>query len=141
MPKLQTIGFFMASALALNLTPGPAILFILSRCLGEGRAAAVVSVFGLAGASIVHAVAAAFGLAALLAYSPPAFVMIKYCGAVYLVYLGISGFRKGGISGLLIPQKPATGPSLLKIYWQGFFYRPVESEAAAVLLFFPAAVR
>ena len=56
----------MASALALNLTPGPAILFILSRCLGQGRMAAIVSVFGLATASVIHAVAAAFGLSAVL---------------------------------------------------------------------------
>ena len=65
MPSFQTIGLFMATALALNLTPGPAILFILSRCLGQGRTAAIVSVFGLATASIIHAVAAAFGLSAV----------------------------------------------------------------------------
>jgi threonine/homoserine/homoserine lactone efflux protein len=67
----------MISALALNLTPGPAILFILSRCLGQGRSAAVVSVFGLATASVVHAVAAAFGLSALFVYSPLAFAVVK----------------------------------------------------------------
>ena len=120
MPRFQTIGLFMASALALNLTPGPAIMFILSRCLGEGRAAAVVSVFGLAGASIIHAVAAAVGVAALFAYSPVAFAIIKYCGAAYLVYLGLSGLRKGGISGLLVPRQTRALRPLLKIYWQGF---------------------
>jgi threonine/homoserine/homoserine lactone efflux protein len=72
MPSVQTIALFMGTALALNLTPGPAILFILSRCLGDGRAAAIVSVFGLATASIIHALAAAFGLSALLSYSPVA---------------------------------------------------------------------
>lgn len=45
MPSFQTIGLFIATALALNLTPGPAILFILSRCLGQGRTAAIVFVF------------------------------------------------------------------------------------------------
>jgi threonine/homoserine/homoserine lactone efflux protein len=59
----------MISALALNLTPGPAILFVLSRA-GQGRQAAVVSVFGLATVSVIHAVAAAFGLAALSMYWP-----------------------------------------------------------------------
>jgi threonine/homoserine/homoserine lactone efflux protein len=81
--------------------PGPAILFILSRCLGGGRAAAIVSVFGLATASIIHALAATFGLSALLSYSPAAFGIIKYCGAAYLVYLGISGLIKGGIAGAI----------------------------------------
>jgi len=100
MPSWQTIAVFMISALALNLTPGPAILFILSRCLGQGRSAAVVSVFGLATASVMHAVAAAFGLSALFVYSPLAFAIVKYCGAGYLVYLGIAGFLSGGIAGI-----------------------------------------
>lgn len=119
MPELHTIVLFMLAALALNLTPGPAILFILSRCLGEGRDAAVVSVFGLATASILHAVAAAFGLAALFAYSPLAFDIIRYCGAAYLVWLGISGFLKGGIAGLVAPVVNCTRPSFSTIYWQG----------------------
>jgi hypothetical protein len=55
MPSWQTIALFIVSALVLNLTPGPAILFILSRCLGQGREAAVISVFGLATASVIHA--------------------------------------------------------------------------------------
>jgi threonine/homoserine/homoserine lactone efflux protein len=120
MPTLQTMVLFMATALALNLTPGPAILFILSRCFGQGRAAAVVSVFGLATASIIHAIAAAFGLSALFAYSPIAFDIIKYCGAGYLVYLGISGLISGGIAGAITNVDRRIRPSLTKIYWQGF---------------------
>jgi threonine/homoserine/homoserine lactone efflux protein len=119
MPSFQTIGLFMATALALNLTPGPAILFILSRCLGVGRSAAVVSVFGLATASHIHAIAAAFGLSALFAYSPVAFDLVKYGGAGYLVYLGISGFFKGGIAGAIANTGRRARPSLLKIYSQG----------------------
>jgi len=120
MPSFHTMVLFMATALALNLTPGPAILFILSRYLGEGRTAAVVSVLGLAGASVVHAVAAALGLAALFVYSPLAFDIVKYCGAVYLIYLGVSGFVKGGLSGLITRVESRARPSLLTIYWQGF---------------------
>jgi threonine/homoserine/homoserine lactone efflux protein len=120
MPTLPTIALFMVTALALNLTPGPAILFILSRCLGQGRAAAVVSVFGLATASIIQAVAAAFGLSALFAYSPFAFDLIKYCGAAYLVYLGVSGFLQGGIGGIIARSDNHARSSLLTAYWQGF---------------------
>jgi threonine/homoserine/homoserine lactone efflux protein len=109
----------MATALALNVTPGPAILFILSRCLGQGRAAAIVSVFGLATASIIHAIAAAFGLSALFLYSPIAFDVIKYCGAAYLVYLGVSGFLKGGIGGISAGVHSSARPSLVRVYWQG----------------------
>src|SRR5215469_2974692 len=119
MPSWQTIAVFMISALALNLTPGPAILFILSRCLGQGRSAAVVSVFGLATASVVHAVAAAFGLSALFVYSPLAFAVVKYCGAGYLVYLGISGFLSGGLAGIAGRAATARQRSPASAYWQG----------------------
>ena len=89
MPTGQTVALFMIAALALNLTPGPSILFILSRCMAQGRRAGIVSVFGLSTAALVHAVAVAFGLSALLVYSPLAFAAVKYCGAAYLVYLGM----------------------------------------------------
>jgi threonine/homoserine/homoserine lactone efflux protein len=110
----------MGTALALNLTPGPAILFILSRCLAEGRAAAIASVFGLATASITHALAAAFGLSALFSYSPVAFNIIKYCGAAYLVYTGICGFRKGGVAGVIAGLGSRSRATVVKVYWQGF---------------------
>lgn len=119
MPSRETIALFMLSALALNLTPGPAILFILARCLGEGRTAAVVSVFGLATASVIHAAAAAFGLSALFVYSPFAFAIIKYCGAAYLIYLGVTGFRSGGIAGISLRIKGGGRRSLATAYWQG----------------------
>ena len=119
MPRLQTIALFMVSALVLNLTPGPAVLFILSRCFGEGREAAVVSVFGLATASVIHAVAAAFGLSALFLYWPLAFAVVKYCGAAYLVYLGIAGFLSGGIAGIADRSEPGHRSSLASAYWQG----------------------
>src|SRR4051812_18147873 len=61
MPSLQTVVLFMASALALNLTPGPAIVFILSRCLGQGRTGRNRVGVWVATASVIHAVAAAFG--------------------------------------------------------------------------------
>jgi threonine/homoserine/homoserine lactone efflux protein len=119
MPSSQTALLFMMTALALNLTPGPAILFILSRCFSQGRAAAVVSVFGLATVSFTHAVAATFGLSTLFAYSPIAFDIIKYCGAGYLVYLGISGFIRGGIASAITNVDQRARPSLLTVYWQG----------------------
>ena len=119
MPSPQTIALFMIAALALNLTPGPAILFILSRSFGQGRAAAVVSVFGLATASVIQAVAAAFGLSVLFVYSPLAFAIVKYSGAAYLVYLGIAGFLSGGLAGIVGRAETDRRRSLARAYWQG----------------------
>ncbi len=119
MPGPQTIALFMISALALNLTPGPAILFILSRSFGQGRAAAVASVFGLATASVIQAVAASFGLSALFLYSPLAFAIVKYCGAAYLVYLGVAGFLSGGLAAIAGRAETGCRRSLTKAYCQG----------------------
>jgi threonine/homoserine/homoserine lactone efflux protein len=118
-PSLETIALFMASALVLNLTPGPAILFILSRSFGQGRAAAVISVFGLATASVIRALAVAFGLSALFVFSPLAFAIVKYCGAAYLVYLGIAGFLSGGLAGSAGRTVTGRRRSLAAAYWQG----------------------
>ena len=119
MPRVQTIMLFMATALALNLTPGPSILFILSRCLGRGRSAAIASVFGLATASIIQALAPAFGLSALFVYSPLGFDIIKYCGATYLIYLGVSSFLKSGIAGVTECISGVRRPSFMKSYYEG----------------------
>jgi threonine/homoserine/homoserine lactone efflux protein len=109
MPEPQTIALFMISALALNLTPGPAILFILSRSFGQGRAAAVASVFGLATASVIQAIAASFGLSALFVHSPFAFAIVKYCAAACLVYLGVAGFLSGASPGSPVEPESVAG--------------------------------
>jgi hypothetical protein len=75
-PSANTITVFMLSAWALNISPGPSIVFILSRCMGQGRRAGVVSAFGLATASLIHAVAAALGLTTLFLYSPLALLAV-----------------------------------------------------------------
>lgn len=62
--------------------------------------------------------AAAFGLSALFVYSPLAFAIVKYCGAAYLVCLGIAGFRTGGIAGIA-GRVRAGRRSLAKAFWQG----------------------
>src|SRR5258708_40344165 len=87
MPSSHSIVLFMVSALALNLSPGPSILYILSRSIGQGREAGLVSVLGLATATLIHAMAAALGLSTLFVYSPVAFAVVKYLGAAYLIYL------------------------------------------------------
>jgi threonine/homoserine/homoserine lactone efflux protein len=96
MPTTHSIILFMISALALNFSPGPSILYILSRSVGQGREAGLVSVLGLATATLIHAVAMALGLSTLLLYSPLAFAVVKYLGAAYLIYLGVSALLSRG---------------------------------------------
>jgi threonine/homoserine/homoserine lactone efflux protein len=96
MPSTNNILLFMAAALALNLSPGPSILYILSRSVGQGREAGLVSVLGLATATLTHALAMALGLSTLFLYSPLAFAIVKYLGAAYLIYLGVSALLSRG---------------------------------------------
>ena len=79
----------MTATLALLLMPGPAVLYIIARSMRQGRMAGFVSALGIGLAAVVHILFAAFGLSALLMRSAVAFGVVKYLGAVYLIYLGI----------------------------------------------------
>ena len=80
---------FIAAALGLLILPGPAVLYIVTRSVAQGRRAGLASVLGIELGSLCHSVAAAFGLSAILLASALAFNVIKYVGAAYLAYLGI----------------------------------------------------
>ena len=79
---------FLLTGVLLNLTPGQDTMFILGRSLTGGLRAGVASALGIGVGSIVHTLAAAAGLSALLAASPAAFLVVRIAGALYLVYLG-----------------------------------------------------
>ncbi len=85
----QHLALFVTSGILLNLTPGQDTMYIVGRSLSQGRRAGLLSVLGIACGSVVHTLAAAFGLSALLATSARAFLVIKLAGAAYLVYLGV----------------------------------------------------
>ncbi|GGO11818.1 hypothetical protein GCM10010116_23710 [Microbispora rosea subsp. aerata] len=89
MPTLPTLALFAAATLALLVVPGPAVLYIVTRSVAQGRSAGLVSVLGVHAGSLVHIAAAAFGITAVLAASATAFTVVKYLGAAYLVYLGV----------------------------------------------------
>jgi threonine/homoserine/homoserine lactone efflux protein len=87
----QFVLFLVASAV-LILTPGPAVLYIVTRSISQGRTAGIVSVTGVGLGNLAHAVAASLGLSAILASSPLAFATLKYIGAAYLFFLGLRKF-------------------------------------------------
>ncbi len=88
-PSAASIGLFVAAALVLLLTPGPAVLFIVARSVEQGRLAGFISDLGIHTATLVHVAAAALGLSALLASSALAFSIVKYAGAAYLIWIGL----------------------------------------------------
>ncbi|HEV8529844.1 MAG TPA: LysE family translocator [Methylomirabilota bacterium] len=89
MPEFASLGLFIAAALVLLLTPGPAVLYIVARSIDQGRRAGLVSMLGVHAGTLVHVAAAAAGLSALLAASAMAFSVVKYLGATYLIFLGV----------------------------------------------------
>jgi len=100
---------FFSAALLLNLVPGPDLIYILSRTIAQGQRVGVASSLGVCTGALVHVVAAALGLSAILATSTVAFTVVKYIGAAYLIYLGIQALRSGTS---LIAISATTSPSV-----------------------------
>ena len=89
MPETSKLGLFVVTSLVVLAIPGPAVLYIVSRGMAQGRTAGMVSVLGISAGNLVQASGAALGLSALLLSSPTAFNVVRYLGAAYLVYLGL----------------------------------------------------
>ena len=123
----------MTGAILLLLIPGPAVLYIVSRSVGQGRPAGLISAIGIATGSLFHVVAATLGLSALLVSSAAAFQVVKYAGAAYLIYLGIRTLRSSDANFL----QPASGQrSLRNIFGQGVLVNLLNPKTALFFLAF-----
>lgn len=87
---LHNYLLFVLAAFALVLVPGPDMLYMLGRCVAQGRRAGILSAIGFSLGGCVHITAAVLGLSAILAASATAFDIVKWVGAAYLIYLGLS---------------------------------------------------
>jgi threonine/homoserine/homoserine lactone efflux protein len=88
-PDASHLAIFCAAALALLVVPGPAVLYVVTQSIDQGRRAGLASVAGIHTGTLVHVAAATAGLSALLASSVLAFDVVKYAGAAYLLFVGI----------------------------------------------------
>ena len=88
MPSLSTYAVFLATAMALLLVPGPAVLYVVTRSIEMGRGGGLASVAGITTATFTHVALAAAGLSSLLLASRVAFDFVRYVGAAYLLLLG-----------------------------------------------------
>jgi len=94
MPDASTLLLFVGASLALLVIPGPAVLFLVTRSVDQGRRAGLVSMLGVETGTFAYAVAAAVGLTGLIAASELGFTVVKYAGAAYLCFLGIRKLRE-----------------------------------------------
>ncbi|ANM30454.1 RhtB family transporter [Acidobacteria bacterium Mor1] len=89
MPEFSLLLGFVSAALVVLILPGPGVLYVIARSVSQGQRAGFASVLGLSVGAMVHVIAAAVGLSALLLASAPAFTVVKWLGAGYLIYLGV----------------------------------------------------
>ena len=93
MPDAHHLLLFIAAGVLLNLTPGPDVMFIVANAVRAGARAGVAAALGIAVGCLVHVAAAALGVSALLAASSAAFGVLKWVGAIYLVWVGVQMLR------------------------------------------------
>ena len=116
-PHWPLLAAFGVASLVLAATPGPGVLYIVTRTLAQGRRAGLASVAGVAAGNLGNALGASLGLAALLAVSSLAFTIVKFAGAAYLVWLGIQALREARVDA---PTAPFEAPQHGRIARAGF---------------------
>ena len=133
MPDTATLLGFIAAALVVLLTPGPGVLYVVTRSLSQGQRAGLVSVAGLSAGALVHVVAATAGLSALLLASAAAFGIVKLLGAAYLIYLGIRAFVGGPATADVNDEAPR---SLNRLFTDGVIVSVLNPKIAVFFLAF-----
>ena len=124
---------FVGVAWALIIAPGPDMLYVITRGVTQGRKAGILSAIGVICGTLVHTTAAAFGLTLILQTSALAFMLIKYLGAIYLIYLGIKAWREKSTFRL---NTAASNVSFRKIFWQGVLSNVLNPKVAIFFLAF-----
>ncbi|XUM21407.1 LysE family translocator [Bradyrhizobium oligotrophicum S58] len=132
MPELHTLLLFLCAALVVALTPGPGIFYTVARTLAGGRREGLASGVGLGLGGLVHVVAGAVGLSALVMASAEAFTALKIAGAFYLIWLGIKTWREARIAA---PREVTTTGSR-RAFREGVIVEALNPKTAAFFLAF-----
>lgn len=133
----QNLALFVVAGLLLNIAPGPDSLLIMSRSATQGWRAGSAAALGIGTGTIIHIFAAALGLSAVLATSSTAFMVVKYLGAAYLLYVGLSLLRAKKMPATDVDSSLATPAlSLRRIYFQGFLTNVLNPKVALFFLAF-----
>lgn len=133
MPQFHSLLGFVGAALVVLVIPGPGVLYIIARSLGQGQRAGLVSVLGLSTGALVHVVAATVGVSAILLTSATAFGLVKMLGAAYLIYLGIKAF----LTKRTDPALDASSPrSMQRLFRDGVVISVLNPKIAVFFLAF-----
>ena len=132
MPTASAIVAFATASVILLIIPGPAVLYIVNRSVSDGRQVGIAAATGLSLGNLVHALAAAVGLSAVLATSATAFSIVKWAGAIYLVGVGVHTLMKP--APVIDPDRP--GVSLRRSFTQGIVVNTLNPKVALFFLSF-----
>ena len=133
MPTGSTIALFLLAATALAVVPGPAVAYIVTQSIDQGRRAGLVSALGVASGGFVHVAAATVGLSALIASSATAFTVVKLVGAAYLIAVGVRRILAGETEET---EPRALRAPLRRIYRQGVIVNVLNPKTALFFLAF-----
>lgn len=132
MPDLATLALFTAACAVLTATPGPDMLLIASRSLGQGRMAGLMTYAGIAAGSYLQAFAAAFGLSQLFLMVPAAYEVLRWLGAAYLAWLCWTTLRAR--EPLFAPTAAASRVPMRRIFLQGALTNLLNPKMALFML-------
>lgn len=132
MTDSQTFMMFLVAAVLVAITPGPGIFYVVARTLAGGRDEGLASSFGTGIGGLVHVVAGAVGISALVMASAEAFTLLKAAGAIYLVWLGFKTWREARTVELIGVE--TTGPA--RAIREGIVVEALNPKTAAFFLAF-----
>lgn len=132
MVPAHELVLFAGAALLMVLTPGPNMIYLLSRSLAQGRIAGVISLLGIVSAFFVHMLATALGLSAFLFAVPVAYELLRFLGAGYLLWLAFQAVRPGARSPFETRALPFDAPA--KLFFTGFLTNLLNPKIAVFYL-------
>ncbi|MEO9967907.1 MAG: LysE family translocator [Reichenbachiella sp.] len=127
LPSPENILLFITAATILIIVPGPAVLYIMMKSMEQGAKAGIASVLGVGIGAMVHVLAAAIGVSALLVASATAFAVLKYVGALYLIYLGV---KKIIDKAPAIKEEKVNRQALTSIFYEGIIVNTLSPKSA-----------
>jgi len=132
MPSATSLITFALVALGMVLTPGPNMIYLVSRSICQGRKAGLISLSGVATGFVFYMLCAAFGITALFMAVPFAYDALRFGGAVYLLYLAWQAIKPGGRSPFQVRELPVDGPR--RLYLMGLFTSLLNPKVAVLYL-------
>jgi threonine/homoserine/homoserine lactone efflux protein len=142
---IHGLPLFAAAALLVNLTPGPDMLFVIGTSAARGRRDGVFAALGVGLGCMLHIALAALGLSALLAASATAFAVVKWIGAAYLIWTGVTMLRAAGRPATEVAREAAIGVAdaglpgsarAARAFWQGAVTNALNPKVALFFLAF-----